>query len=62
MFTSDFRILADYYVQMQKNRDYTASETTIRHVHELLQLMAVMTQNHRFEDAYRPDMEKRPQV
>lgn len=59
MFTSDFRIVADYFVQMRKNRDYIAPETTIRHVHELLQLMSVMTQDRRFEDIYSPDMERR---
>lgn len=36
-----------------------ASEVTIKHVHELLQLMAVMTQDSRFEDVYSPDMERR---
>lgn len=52
MFQSDFRIVADYFVQMRKNHDYIPSPDTIRHVHETLQLMAVMTQDHRFEDAY----------
>ena len=59
MFTSDFRIVADYFVQMRKNRDYAAPETEIRHVHELLQLMSVMTQDNRFEDAYCREMEGR---
>ena len=45
------------FVQMQKNKDYTAPEATIKHVHELLQLMAVMTKDNRFEDVYSPDME-----
>ncbi len=36
-----------------------ASEVTIKHVHELLQLMAVMTQDNRFDDIYSPDMERR---
>ena len=56
-FTSDFKIVADYFVQMRKNKDYTAPEATIKHVHELLQLMAVMTKDSRFEDVYSPDME-----
>lgn len=59
MFSSDFKIVADYFVQMRKNRDYKASEVTIRHVHELLQLMAVMTRDSRFENAYSPEMERR---
>ena len=60
MFTSDFRIVADYFVQMRKNRNYIAPETTINHVHELLQLMSVMTRDNRFADVYSPDMERRP--
>lgn len=60
MFTSDFRIVADYFVQMRMNRNYIAPETTINHVHELLQLMSVMTRDNRFEDVYSPDMERRP--
>jgi len=58
-FRSDFRIVADYFVQMRKNRDYVASTATIRHVHELLQLMAVMTKDVRFEDIYNEEMEGR---
>lgn len=57
MFQSDFRIVADYFVQMRKNRDYMAPDTTIKHVHELLQLMSVMTKDNRFKDVYSPDME-----
>lgn len=59
-FTSDFKIVADYFVQMRKNRNYIAPETTIDHVHELLQLMSVMTRDSRFDDVYSPDMERRP--
>ena len=55
MFQSDFRIVADYFVQMRKNRDYNAPATTITHVHELLLLMSVMTKDSRFEDAYFED-------
>lgn len=58
-FTSDFRIVADYFVQMRKNKDYTAPETEIRHVHELLQMMSVMTGDSRFEEAYDLGMERR---
>jgi len=59
MFTSDFKIVADYFVQMRKNGNYVASQTTISHVHELLQLMSVMTKDNRFEEAYNPEMERR---
>ena len=57
MFQSDFRIVADYFIQMRKNREYKAPATTITHVHELLQLMSVMTKDSRFEDAYNQEME-----
>ena len=50
-FKSDFRIVADYFVQMRKNRDYKPSPDTIIHVQEILQLMSVMTGDNRFEDA-----------
>ncbi len=59
MFQSDFRIVADYFVQMRKNNDYIAPDTTIKHVHELLQLMSVMTKDNRYNDVYSPDMEGR---
>ncbi len=59
MFTSDFKIVADYFVQMRKNKNYIAPEVMIKHVHELLQLMSAMTKDNRFEDAYNPEMERR---
>lgn len=59
MFTSDFKIVADYFVQIRKDKNYVALEVTIKHVQELLQLMAVMTKDNRFEDVYSPDMERR---
>ncbi len=56
MFSSDFKIVADYFVQMRKNKNYTAPQATIKHVHELLQLMSVMTKDNRYEEVYSPDM------
>lgn len=50
MFKSDFRIVADYHVQMRTNKDYKPSRETIRHVHELLSLMSALTNDPRFED------------
>ena len=44
---------------MRKNKNHVASEVKIKHVHELMQLMAVMTQDNRFDDIYSPDMERR---
>ena len=45
MFKSDFRIVADYFVQMRINKDYIPSKETIKHVDEVLKLMSVLTQD-----------------
>lgn len=45
------RIVADYFVQMRVNKDCEPSRETIRHVHEVLQLMRVLSGNRQFEDA-----------
>ena len=50
LFKSDFRFVADYFAQMRKNNDYVPPEGKIRHVRELLELMAVLTNDHRFEE------------
>lgn len=55
LFHSDFRIVADYFVQKQEKGEtgeYTPDPHQIRHVQETLQLLSVMTRDHRFEDAY----------
>ena len=41
-FQSDFRIVADYFVQMRTNRNYKPSKETIRHTDEILKLMGVL--------------------
>ena len=50
-FTSDFRIVADYFKQIRVNKDYIPSKWEIQHVDEVLKLMAVLTDNHEFEEA-----------
>ena len=50
LFKSDFRIAADYFVQMRKNKDYQPPHETICHVNELLGLMSAITNDPRFED------------
>ena len=49
-FQSDFRIVADYFVQKRLNGVYEPTTYRIEHVQETLQLLSVMTQDHRFED------------
>ena len=42
LFQSDFKIVADYFVQMRKNQSYIPSTETIRHVDEIFKMMAVL--------------------
>ncbi|MBO4389874.1 MAG: hypothetical protein J5825_03335, partial [Lachnospiraceae bacterium] len=50
-FQSDFRILADYLVQMRKNNDYIPSEIEMVHVREVLKMMTVVTGDDRFVES-----------
>lgn len=58
-FKSDFRILADYCVQMRMNNDYKGSRIVMNHVWGILQLMSVLTKDHRFEAAYNFDTDRK---
>lgn len=51
MFQSDFKIVADYFVQKRTNHDYKPSKEVIHHVDEVLKLMTVLTKDERFENA-----------
>lgn len=48
-FKSDFRIVADYFVQMRKNHKYVPSAEEIKHVEEVLDLLAAVSGDRRFE-------------
>lgn len=50
MFKSDFRIVADFFVQTRKNKEYIPSKDTIKHVDALLKLMSALTGDTRYED------------
>ena len=50
-FESDFRIVADYFVQMRRNRDYIPSRQTIEYVDAVLKLLSALTRDYRFEEA-----------
>ena len=52
LFQSDFKIVADYLVQMRKNDDYMPTPVQIKHVREVLNAMAALTQDTRFEEVY----------
>ena len=49
MFKSDFKIVADYFVQMRKNKGYNPTKDEIKHVDEILKMMKVLTGDDRFE-------------
>ena len=51
-FQSDFRIVADYFVQKREKGDYVPNTQEITHVQETLQLLSVMTNDRRFEEIY----------
>lgn len=52
LFKSDFKIVADFFVQMRENGNYIPSPEKIQHVQETLRLLNVMTRDERFEEAY----------
>ena len=52
LFQSDFRAVAEYFVQKQKNGNYEPKPQALKHVQETLQLLSVMTNDRRFEDVY----------
>ena len=49
MFKSDFKIVADYFVQLRKNKNYVPSRKVIKHVAEVLQLLQILTGNKKYE-------------
>ena len=49
-FHSDFKTVADYFIQMRENGEYKPSPERLCHVEAVLQLLSVMTDDTRFED------------
>ena len=53
-FRSDFKVVANFFVQKRKNKDYIPDDPTeIRHVDEVLKLLKVMTGDRRYEEIFR---------
>ena len=50
MFESDFRVIADYFVQMRKTGEYHPEAREILHVRETLHMLSVLAGDSRFED------------
>ena len=51
LFKSDFRIVADYFVQIRKNKNYIPSKDKILHVEEVLKMMSALTKDSWFEES-----------
>ena len=50
-FRSDFRVIADYFVQLRENGDYEPDREELDHIQETIQLLGVLTGDYRFEEA-----------
>lgn len=61
-FQSDFRVVADYFVNAYNNPDYVPDEAVITHVDEFLKLMRVLTGDNRYEAISFTDQEKKEGV
>ena len=59
-FESDFGIVARYFSELRKNKNYVPDDTrTIQHVDEVLKLLAVMSGDHSYERILAPTGSKR---
>lgn len=55
-FTSDFKIVANFFSEKRKNQDYVPEdETEIKHVDAILKLLSVMTGDSRYEEILKYD-------
>ncbi len=50
-FRSDFRVVADYFVQLREKGDYEPNREELDHIQETIQLLGVLTGDCRFEEA-----------
>ena len=60
LFHSDFRIIADYFVQKRKSGEYHPEPQELKHVQETLQILSGMSGDHRFEEVYNKNIERGP--
>ena len=62
LFQSDFRIVADYFVNAYQNPEYVPDSAVITHVDEFLKLMKVLTGDNRYEEISFTEQEKKEGV
>ncbi|SDJ59855.1 Putative transposase, YhgA-like [Lachnospiraceae bacterium G41] len=48
-FQSDFKIIADYFVQKRKGKEYIPLDKTIKHVDEVLKTLEIMSGDERYQ-------------
>lgn len=51
-FKSDFWIVADYFYQVEHNKDYVPSTKKMKHVEEVMQLLSALTNDNSYEIAF----------
>lgn len=61
-FTSDFKIVANYFSQLRKNHSYIPTTYEIRHVDEVLKLMSILTRDDRFETVQNKMIANKPNI
>ena len=62
-FHSDFKVVANFFVQKRKNKNYIPDDPTeIRHVDEVLKLLKVMTGDRRYEEIFRKKRQQFSQI
>lgn len=61
-FKSDFRIVADYFINAYENPNYEPDSAIIAHVDEFLKLMRVLTGDNRYEAISFTEQEKKEGV
>ena len=63
MYKSDFKYVAEYFIQKRKNEKYHPSNEKIKHVDSILKMMSALTGDDRFERIIneRKKGERRPQ-
>ena len=55
-FHSDFKVVANFFVQKRKNKDYIPDDPTeIRHIDEVLKLLRVMTGDERYQAIFQKE-------
>lgn len=58
MYKSDFRVVADYFTQKRKNKEYNPSQQTIKHVDAVLKMLEVLGDAEKFKEIHKTVVEK----